>query len=109
MSRFILLDDDSLVHMMWKLEAKKANAKIECFTNKEELEDFLLSQDWKDAYIYLDSDLGDGVKGEELASKLHQLGYQNLFLTTGHDPDDFKDLKFLKGILDKTPPKFDHN
>jgi hypothetical protein len=52
--------------------------------------------------VYIDSNLGVGEKGEEIAKRLHAMGFENLYLTTG-DPIEHCE-PWLKGVLDKTPP-----
>lgn len=106
MKQCILLDNDQLVHMMWEMEAKKQGIALNCFKAFEELNEYLNGIQDKEIAIYLDSDLGNGIKGEEIASELSERGYTSLYITTGHDANDFADLTFIKGIFDKTPPKF---
>ena len=48
--------------------------------------------------INISSKIGNG------ALALFNLGFYNLILTTGHPPEKFKDLTFLKSIISKSPP-----
>ncbi|MBC8550237.1 MAG: hypothetical protein H8D23_11390 [Candidatus Brocadiales bacterium] len=58
----------------------------------------------KDSTFYIDSNLENDVKGEIVAKKLFDLGYRNLYLATGYEPDDFNEFTFLKGVQGKEPP-----
>ena len=51
-----------------------------------------------------DSDLGEEIKGEYIAKNLYDQGYKNVYLATGYHPSDFDHLKWLKGVIGKTPP-----
>jgi anti-sigma regulatory factor (Ser/Thr protein kinase) len=102
----VLVDDDSLVHSTWTLAARSLKKSFLGFKSREEL----LSQLASIAHttpIYIDSNLGSSVKGEELILKLSQLGYQRLFLATGYDAHLFEHLKTVagfQGVRDKMPP-----
>ena len=38
----------------------------------------------KDTPVYIDSDLGNDVKGEDIAKDLHEKGFTDLNMATGH-------------------------
>ncbi len=53
----------------------------------------------------IDSELGHSEpKGEDWAKELYSRGFQNIFLATGHNPDYFKKLPWIKGIIGKEAP-----
>lgn len=97
----LLLDDDELIHMTWKMKAKEANVDLLCFKDPEEIDLGTIS---KDSVFYIDSNLGDDVKGEDFARKLYDQGFENLYLATGYDKSEFEHLDFLKGVIGKRPP-----
>lgn len=99
----VLIDDDSLVHMTWKVAAKSKGISLKSFKNPKE---FLtvVEQFSKETPIYLDSDLGEGILGEEIAKKLHDMGFTKLYLATGHPAESFKHLGFMKKVVGKEPP-----
>lgn len=99
----VLLDDDSLVHMMWKLAAKQAGKTLLAFTRVDELQSALPSVS-KATPIYLDSDLGLQGRGEAVAQELHGLGYTELYIVTGYEADQFTHLPWLKGVRGKEAP-----
>ncbi len=98
----ILLDDDMLVHMNWKLAAKAAGAELKVYKSREE---FKAAADAlpREARIFIDSDLGEGIKGENIAKELHEKGYSDISMATGHGQEKFSHLSWLK-VCGKEPP-----
>ncbi len=98
----VLLDDDPLVHMNWKLAAKAAGAELKAFKNPEDFSAGIAALA-KDTAIYIDSELGNDVKGEDIAKDLHAKGFSDLTMATGHGPEKFAHLPWLK-VTGKEPP-----
>jgi len=98
----ILIDDDALVRMNWKTAAKAKGVALQAFSASA---DFFAAESSiaKDTPIYLDSDLGDGIKGEGIAQSLREKGYSNICLETGHPPEHFAHVPWLK-VAGKEPP-----
>jgi signal transduction histidine kinase len=98
----ILVDDDALVRMNWKMAAKTQGINLKIFANSA---DFLLeSAGWpKSTAIYLDSDLGNNLKGETIAADLKGKGFTDITLETGHPAEAFSHLPWLK-VIGKEPP-----
>ena len=99
----VLLDDDMLVHMNWKMAAKAAGVELKAYKIPE---DFAAGREAlsKDTPIYLDSDLGDGIQGEDIAKDLHAKGFTNLYLATGHAPESLPPMPWIKQVVGKEPP-----
>jgi signal transduction histidine kinase len=100
--RAVLLDDDMLVQMNWKLAARAAGAEFSAYETPAELATGLEGLP-KDTPLYIDAELGRGVKGEEVARELLDKGFTDLTLATGHPPERFAALTWLK-IAGKEPP-----
>ncbi len=98
----VLLDDDLLVHMNWKMATKAAGAELKAFKNPEDFSAGIKDLP-KDTPIYIDSELGNDVKGEDIAKDLHGRGFSNLTMATGHGPEKFTHLPWLK-VTGKEPP-----
>ncbi len=98
----VLLDDDPLVHMNWKLAAKAAGVELKAYKTPEAFAGGIEALP-KDTPIYIDSDLGNGVKGENIAIELYTKDFSNLTIATGHDPEEFAPLPWLK-VTGKEPP-----
>ncbi len=98
----VLIDDDMLVHMNWKLAAKAAGIGLTAFTDPA-LFSANIGTFSKETPLYIDSELGGGVEGEEIAKDLRGKGFFNITMTTGHDHEKFAHLTWLK-VIGKEPP-----
>ena len=98
----VLIDDDALVRMSWKLAARKNGVNLHAFAVPGE---FLAEKHnfGRTVPIYIDSELGEGVKGETIAETLRAEGFTDLTLETGHPPEKFSSPDWLK-IAGKEPP-----
>ncbi|MGD9642057.1 MAG: ATP-binding protein [Elusimicrobiales bacterium] len=101
-ARAALLDDDLLVHMNWRLAARSAGVELLSFKKPEEL---LAAAPGLagDTPLYIDSDLGAGGRGEDVAAALKELGFSDITMATGHAPGRFAALPWLK-VAGKEPP-----
>ena len=98
----LLLDDDALVHLNWGIAARSAGINLKPYKKAGE---FLAAAETlpKDTPVYIDSELGEGVFGEEIARDLHQKGFTDITMATGHAPERFGLLTWLK-VSGKEPP-----
>jgi FixJ family two-component response regulator len=98
----VLIDDDSLIHSIWSFSAKKNGKVVELYFDSET---FLAQSKNLDHNIpiYIDSSLGKGVKGENVAKELYQMGFQEIYLSTGYDPKSFPEMSWIKGVVGKDP------
>lgn len=99
----ILIDDDELVRMTWQSSAKKVGRKLRTFASAD---DFLMQADRlsADSPVYVDSQLGEGKRGEEIAKLIFEKGFRTLYLATGYEPDHFPALPHIRAIVGKEPP-----
>ena len=100
---YYLIDDDLLIRKSWEFAAKKADVKFQSF---ESVDDFIKASKtfMPESLIYIDQDLGDGALGVEQAKKISDLGFHNIFLATGHDPDTIEKPTYIVKITGKKPP-----
>lgn len=99
----VLVDNDELCRIMWERKAKNKGIKILTCSSPDQftkIKNVLGPQ----TAIYLDSDLGNGLKGEDFALELHNEGFSNLFMATGYGKEKFSNYDFLSGVISKTPP-----
>lgn len=54
--------------------------------------------------VYIDSHLGKGVRGEDVAKEIHALGFEEIRLTTGFAAEDFPQMAWIKAVVGKEPP-----
>ncbi|MBI3533898.1 MAG: HAMP domain-containing histidine kinase, partial [Deltaproteobacteria bacterium] len=99
----ILIDDDALIHLTWKSSAKAAGKQFVAFTKAS---DFFgqTAKFSKNTPIYVDVNLGNGISGEDVAKKICEHGFKNIFLATGYEPERYTHLSFLNGVVAKDPP-----
>ncbi|MFH1356770.1 MAG: HAMP domain-containing sensor histidine kinase [bacterium] len=99
----ILIDDDYLVHTSWNIIAKRCGKIIRCYADPK---DFVTNSKNinKSTPLYIDSNLGDDVKGEELAKEYFEQGFENIYLATGYSVEDFPNMPWIKGVVGKEPP-----
>jgi signal transduction histidine kinase len=101
-SSIILIDDDRLVHLNWKTYCKRSGLEFSGFMS---INDFMAASASFDkaSRIYIDSNLGDGIKGEIESEKIFALGFLNLYLATGYEKDSISKPKWIKEIYSKSP------
>lgn len=103
--QYVLIDDDKLIRINWANHAKKAGVNLSCF---ESVKSFLKNIDTisKESYIYIDSNLKDGEKGEIEAQNIYKEGFTNIYISTGYSKSyfDIQNLPWVKDIVTKAPP-----
>ena len=97
----ILIDDDLFIHSLWKISSQEKN--VVCFLSAELFLKEIEKYDFNTP-LYIDSDLGDGHKGEEIAKKIYEIGFKDIYLATGYEPNAFPIMPWIKGIIGKEPP-----
>lgn len=85
----ILIDDDKLIRVDWKTYFESTGTPFKSFATIDKFIEESSSIE-KESIIYIDSSLGNGVRGEVESEKLYNLGFLNLFLSTGYQKDDIK-------------------
>lgn len=98
----VLVDDDRLVHLNWKSHCKKNGLDFHGFYSIEAFLGDSSSFD-KASRIYIDSNLGDGIKGEIESEKIFALGFLNLYLATGYHKDSIQKPFWIKEVFSKSP------
>ncbi|HAN04234.1 MAG TPA: hypothetical protein DCW72_10575 [Elusimicrobia bacterium] len=98
----VLIDDDSLVRLNWTLAAQSAGVSLKTFSEPAE---FLagLAAFPENTPIYIDAELGGGIKGDNIAEELRKKGFTEICLATGHPPENFSHVPWLK-VIGKNPP-----
>ena len=99
----VLIDDDELAHMTWEESAAKYGKKFLGFST---ISQFLKQASLIDrkSKVYVDVKLADGVRGDQESLRIHELGFTEIYLETGHNPERFSALKHLRGVVGKGPP-----
>ncbi|KAB8033569.1 sensor histidine kinase [Fluviispira multicolorata] len=99
----ILIDDDLFIHTIWRATAAEKNIRYfqsaESFMNEVERFD-------KSTPLYIDSHLGEGLNGEDVAKKIYEMGFRDIYLATSYDACFFPPMNWIKEIRGKEPPWF---
>jgi|GEM_PF-3585972 len=101
--KLVLIDDDELVRMTWSFSGRKRGIEVLTFKS---IADFLKSSSDFDRGlpIYVDSNLGEGIKGELESEKIYAQGFQYIKLATGEVNLNLATIPWIMGIQDKTFP-----
>lgn len=99
----VLIDDDPLVRMTWKMAASRTGRRFSAFATVAEFLDDASSLD-RLTPIYIDAELGDGVNGAQESVRIRELGFDTIYLATGHPASAFSKFKHLSGVIGKEPP-----
>lgn len=99
--KIIFIDDDELIRKSWEMVASEKGIELQTFAS---IDDFLTQNFPKDITIYIDSNLGNGLKGEVESERLFKAGYSELFIATAHDPDSIDKPTWIKDIVGKRFP-----
>lgn len=101
----VLIDDDELVRLMWRLAAESAGKRLLALARGAEF--------WPQAArlapavpIYIDYNLRSQPSGDQLAQQLATAGFINIFFQTGYDlPATATEARpWLRGVVGKDPP-----
>lgn len=98
----VVLDNEDLQVRSWQFAAIQKGKNILTFSNSDEFLSALSNIDYQTP-IFIDSILDSDIKGEDIAKKINELGFKNIYMSSGHDPSHFSDMTFLKGVISKTP------
>lgn len=99
---YVLIDDDHLIHELWKFSAKTSGVELSCFSS---VDDFLKNKNSipEDSQVYVDSNL-EGVRGEDQVWQIKAAGYDKIFIATGYSARDINTPDFVSGVVGKRPP-----
>ncbi|MBF0314655.1 MAG: sensor histidine kinase [Oligoflexia bacterium] len=103
---FILIDDECLIRQHWENEAKKHLKKFKSFST---FEAFLNSPEIYslETVIYVDYNLSNNMKGEQVAKLLYESGFKNINICSAHRPEALADLlerPWIKSVVGKKAP-----
>jgi signal transduction histidine kinase/FixJ family two-component response regulator len=99
----VLIDDDNLTHLSWKLASKNTEVNLKTYYSVKEFLENSYSLERRTP-IYIDLELGPDLRGDVLSEDIFKQGFTELYITTGYDPDDIGKPQWIKDILVKKPP-----
>ncbi len=77
---YLLVDDEEVIRRLWEMQFEQHGLKLITFSSAQEL--LTAAGFYQQAKVYIDVNLGQD-SGIELARKLNELGYKELYLATG--------------------------
>lgn len=87
---YVFIDNDKIMRLAWEQRARKNKVRLLSLSTLADFDEYLHQIDKEKTSIYIDSDLGEEqIPGEEFALKLHQRGYQKLFMASSHEIPEF--------------------
>ena len=102
-SSLVLIDDDEMMRMTWSFAAEEAGKSIATYSSFDAFINEIDNYN-KSTIIYIDSDLGNNIRGEICAKHLFDKGFIEIHLTTGYAKDRFSHMPWLKTVVGKEPP-----
>jgi len=84
----VLVEDDNYIRLAWKERAKKAGISLLAVKDIATFQNSLSQLNKEVTTVFIDSELKDDVRGEELAAELYYLGFRKIFLASGFDQFD---------------------
>ncbi|MGE3611029.1 MAG: hypothetical protein AB7I27_15670 [Bacteriovoracaceae bacterium] len=98
----VLIDDDKFTRLNWDIFCKSNSISFRSFRN---IDEFLLNDIGFDpnVHIFLDSNLGENVKGETESEKIAKLGFVNLYLATGYEKESIVRPSWIVKVFSKKP------
>lgn len=99
-TEIILIDDDRFTQLNWKKAASDKGIKLSIYNT---VNSFIIdsSKFQNNTPVYVDSNLGDGLKGEVLSKQIFDLGFKNIFLATGENISDIQVPFWIKKVQGK--------
>lgn len=99
----VFIDDDATLCKCWQISANFNGKSIMTFTSIAAFEKTLPNIN-NTTPIYIDSELGRGIRGEDYAKQLFDQGFHEIYLVTGHTAASFGPMPWIRAITDKNPP-----
>jgi FixJ family two-component response regulator len=99
----VFINDDETMRMTWIFSAEEAGQIISTYSSFDKFLNEINCFN-KNTVIYIDSDLGNNIKGENCAKDLFDKGFTEIHLATGYPKDHFSYMPWIKSIVGKEPP-----
>lgn len=99
----VLIDDEKIVRIAWEGSARDHKKKLLSFSSPVEFFAAAASIE-SSTPIYIDSNLGNGLKGEDVAKNVSALGFQEIYITTGLEKNEIPNHPWIKGVIGKNSP-----
>lgn len=102
-NNIVFIDDDDMMRITWMFAAEEAGCRLFTYASFDEFINDINNYE-TNTLIYIDSDLGNNVMGEDCARILFDKGFIDVHLATGYSRDRFSPMPWIKSIVGKEPP-----
>ena len=99
----VLIDDDKFTRLNWEIKSKEAKISFTSYSSPDDFHKNIKKHS-KDSWVFIDSILSGGLRGEERAREIYESGFQNITLCTNLDGIELSDYPWIKSISGKTYP-----
>ncbi|MCB9095984.1 MAG: hypothetical protein H6621_13020 [Halobacteriovoraceae bacterium] len=103
MTQYILIDDDPLIHKIWKFSAKKNGIDLKTYFCSKDFYYEIENLD-QDSHVCIDYNLGFDKCGIELAFEIYNKGFKSVFISTGFEKKSIAISPHTFTIINKQPP-----
>ncbi len=100
--QIVLIDDDKMIQIDWFYYCEKESIPFKGFRSVEKFLEIAHTLD-KETIIFIDSNLGQDIKGEVESEKIFNLGFKNIYLATGYQKEDIQKPHWILDIFSKGP------
>ncbi len=102
-NKIVLIDNEQMVRWTWSDQASILGERFTAFADPQSF--FAVLDNYPlDTVIYIDAEFDRGERGEKIAKVLYDKGYHQLYLVTDYLVEQFAEIQWIKGIVNKSPP-----
>ncbi len=101
----ILLDDEEYVIKVWRTFAERKGKDLVAFSDAKRLLAEIRQYE-KDTPVFVDVQLKSDITGLDVARKIVEQGFTNVYFTTSHAGSELNDIAGIRGTIDKRFPSW---
>jgi hypothetical protein len=102
-TEIVLIDDDESVRSYWEHRCHALSKSILTFGKRSDLMRHIASINYS-ANLFIDKNFRGKATGLDLSKFLFRSGFKNLYLCTAEPAEEQIDIKWVKGVVGKSPP-----
>lgn len=102
-TEIVLIDDDESVRSFWEHRCHALCKSILTFGKRSDLMRHIASINYS-ATLFIDKNFRGKATGLDLSKFLFRSGFKNLYLCTAEPAEEQIDIKWVKGVVGKSPP-----
>ncbi len=99
----VFLDNEEILRRGWEVEAKEKGISL-LSTDSIQVIKNSLKKFGSYTQFYIDHNLGNKNSGLEVCRWLWSMGFREIFLATGYEPQNYRNISYIKSVVGKRPP-----